>query len=106
MRSNDIKKNIENIQMVMNEEEMKILKKNNNDEYVKIMKERFSSFSEDYPGIFDKILDNSIKDPQFETMLNLLVQMEEGELSEHQASVKVGESLVNKYVKPVLPDEK
>ena len=106
MNSNEIKKNIANVQIVMNEQEMKILKKNNNDEYVKTMKERFSSFSEDYPGIFDKILDNSIKDPQFETMLNLLIKMEGGELSEHQASVQVGESLVNKYVKPVLPEEK
>ena len=31
--------------------------------------------------------------------------MEGGELSEHQASVAVGESLVNKYVKPVLPND-
>ena len=38
-------------------------------------------------------------------MLSFLNKMEEGKLTEHEASVKVGESLVNKYVKPVLPPD-
>ena len=105
MNSEILKKNIKEIQDVMEEPDMKMLKKKNNEEFIKKMKERFSSFSEDCPGIFDKVLDNSIKDPQFEHMLKLLSKMEGGELSEHQASVAVGESLVNKYVKPVLPND-
>lgn len=105
MNSEILKKNIKEIQDVMEEPDMKMLKKKNNEEFIKKMKERFSSFSEDCPGIFDKVLDNSIKDPQFENMLKLLIKMEGGELSEHQASVAVGESLVNKYVKPVLPND-
>ena len=105
MNSETLKKNIKDIQTVMDEPDMKLLKKNNNEEYIKKMKERFSEFSEDCPGIFDKVLDNSINDPQFEHMLKLLIKMEGGELSEHEASVAVGESLVNKYVKPVLPND-
>ncbi len=80
-------------------------KKNNEEEYITKMKSNFGDFSENYPGIFDKILDNSIEDKQFEKMLSLLGKMEEGQLTEHEASVKVGETLVNKYVKPVLPQD-
>ena len=106
MNSKEIQNKIKEVQEEMNNDVMIKLKKKNEEEYIEKMKSIFADFSENYPGIFDKILDNSINDEQFKKMLNLLNEMEEGQLSEHEASVKVGESLVNKYVKPVLPEGK
>ena len=44
MNSEILKKNIKEIQDVMEEPDMKMLKKKNNEEFIKKMKERFSSF--------------------------------------------------------------
>ena len=41
----------------------------------------------------------------FNYMLNMLRQIEGGDVSEHAASVKVGEVLVDKYVKPLIDEE-
>lgn len=106
MNSGEIQSKIKEVQEKMNTKDMKILKKRDEEEYVKEMKSNFEEFSEDYPGLFDKILNGTIQDKQFQNMLFLLKKMEGGEMSEHDASVQVGQNLVDEFVKPVLPNDK
>ena len=40
----------------------------------------------------------------FNFMLQMMKQVESKDVTEHNASVKIGEMLVNKYVKPVIND--
>ena len=105
LNSKELEETINEVKEFMKNKDMKDLKKKNNEDFIKKMKEQFPDFSENYPGIFDKILDNSIDDPQFIKMLGFLKQMEGGNMSEHDASVEVGKILVDKYVKPVLPSK-
>ena len=102
MNSTQIKEKIKEVKNLINSTEMLELKKNNEENFVSEIKSKFNDFSENYPGIFEKILDNSIEDIQFSLMLEMLDKIQNNQMSEHDASVKVGESLVNKYVKPVI----
>jgi hypothetical protein len=54
-----------------------------------------------YPQLFKKIVDGEDLSP-IRVMLAMLDKMAEGELNQHQASVIVGEKLLNKYVRPQL----
>lgn len=54
-----------------------------------------------YPQLFKKIVDGEDLSP-IRVMLAMLDKMQEGELNQHQASVIVGEKLLNKYVRPQL----
>jgi hypothetical protein len=54
-----------------------------------------------YPQLFKKIVDAEDLSP-IRVMLTMLDKMQEGELNQHQASVIVGEKLLNKYVRPQL----
>ena len=65
-------------------------------------KEEFKDFEYKYPVIFKKILDNTLDNEQFLMMMNMMQKMQDNELTEHDASVQVGQVLVDKYVKPML----
>jgi hypothetical protein len=54
-----------------------------------------------YPQFFKKVVDGEDTTP-IRVMLTMLDRMQEGELSQHQASVIVGQKLVNKYVRPQM----
>lgn len=54
-----------------------------------------------YPQFFKKVVDGEDLAP-IRVMLTMLDKMYEGELSQHQASVIVGQKLVNKYVRPQM----
>jgi hypothetical protein len=54
-----------------------------------------------YPQFFKKVVDGEDTAP-IRVMLTMLDKMQEGELSQHQASVIVGQKLVNKYVRPQM----
>lgn len=63
-----------------------------------------------YPDEADKypMLIKSACDPTFDRvklswMINILKKIGTNELTQHDASVQVGEGLVNEYVKPILP---
>lgn len=67
------------------------------------IKEKLPEFARDYPTLFETVVStepyhkNSLK-----TMLAMLDRMGEGSLSQHQASVIVGERLLQTFVKPQL----
>jgi len=58
-------------------------------------------FAERYPELFKKIVGQQDLSP-IRNMLTMLDRMAAGGLSTHQASVIVGQQLVNRYVKPQL----
>ena len=65
------------------------------------IREQFSLFVELYPELFKKIIKGQDLSP-VQNMLAMLDRMGEGKLSQHQASVIIGQKLVDKYVTPQL----
>ena len=64
--------------------------------------EKYSDFSMKYPVIFLKTLDGGLEMKQFSYMINMASNIEDDKISQHDASVQVGEKLVDQYVKPAL----
>jgi hypothetical protein len=62
---------------------------------------RIPYFVEVYPELFKKIISNQDLTP-VQSMLAILDQMAKGHLSQHQASIQVGQQLVDRYVTPQL----
>ena len=65
------------------------------------IKTEFAAFNKDYPELMKKVLLKADLS-HLGIMLNALEKMEAGSLSQHQASVMVGQRLVDKFVKPQL----
>lgn len=59
------------------------------------------AFADAYPELFKKIVSNQDLTP-IRTMLAMLDKIAEGQISSHQASIIVGQKLVDRYVKPQL----
>jgi hypothetical protein len=59
------------------------------------------TFAENYPELFKKIVAQKDLTP-IRSMLAMLDRIGSGQLTTHQASVIVGQQLVDKYVKPQL----
>jgi hypothetical protein len=63
-------------------------------------------FAEDYPQLFKLVTKgDSFDESALRTMLHMLEKMGTGEMSQHQASVIVGQRLHDKYIKPALDIE-
>ena len=75
-------------------------------EFETMMKEKYPVFSEKYPEIFKQAIMGTLDMGMFKYMLIMLKQMESGSITEHNASVKVGQVLVDKYVKPLIDEDK
>lgn len=63
--------------------------------------QRVPDFVEKYPELFKKIIQRQDLSP-IQSMLAMLDRMGEGRLSQHQASIIVGQKLVDRYVTPQL----
>ena len=67
------------------------------------IKERLPEFARDYPHLFECVTGREEYHAKtLQTMLSMLDKMAEGDLSQHQASVIVGQRLVQTFVKPQL----
>ena len=66
------------------------------------MMEKYYDFSMKYPVLFLSIVNNDFCQERFNEMTNLLSNVENNKISKHDASVKIGTKLVDKYVKPIL----
>ena len=60
-----------------------------------------AKFAQDYPELFKKVIQKQDLS-HLGVMLNALDKMEAGSLSQHEASILVGQRLVDKFVKPQL----
>jgi hypothetical protein len=65
------------------------------------LKISYETFAKAYPQLFKKIIGKEDLTP-LRTMLGSLDKMAEGKISQHQASVIVGQKLVDTFVKPQL----
>jgi len=64
-----------------------------------------SRFAEDYPSLFKKLINtNDFNEPSLRTMIAMLEKMGSGDISQHQASVIVGQRLHDTYIKPKMGD--
>lgn len=63
---------------------------------------RFASYQEEFPKIFEMLLSRTYPRDILEMMITNLEKMESGRVSQHNASVSVGEVLVDRFVKPQL----
>lgn len=69
------------------------------------IKAEVSRFAEDYPALFKMLMTSeNFNEASLKTMLALLERMGTGEMTQHQASVVVGQRLHDVYIKPKMPD--
>jgi hypothetical protein len=61
-----------------------------------------ADFFEKYPRLFDMVSRPNYDKTQINVMIRMLEKMGTGELSQHQASIIVGQKLTNTYVTPTL----
>ena len=66
-----------------------------------VIRQRVPEFIEAYPELFKKIINRQDLSP-IQSMLTAMDRMGEGRLSQHQASVAIGKTLVDRYVTPQL----
>jgi hypothetical protein len=67
------------------------------------IKERLPEFARDYPNLLEAVTgDEPYHKQTLTTMLAMLDRMGEGSLTQHQASVIVGQRLVQTFVKPQI----
>ena len=71
-------------------------------DFRKNVSEQFSEFEHKYPTLFRKLVEEDCDQHQLNFMLSKLDQVRTGSQSQHDASVDVGQVLVDKYVKPEL----
>jgi predicted ATP-dependent Lon-type protease len=68
------------------------------------IKEVFPEFAEDYPGLFEMVLrPGGYDERSYNLMIQMLDKMGSGKTTQHQASIKVGQHLMDAYVTPNLP---
>jgi hypothetical protein len=64
------------------------------------IKEGTGKFSSQYPTLFKMVMKDMYDEAAIRTMVYMLEKMGTGELSQHQASVIVGQRLHDTYIKP------
>lgn len=74
-------------------------------ELKRIYGSKYSLFKQQYPTLFEKLFDPLFDKRLLNLMLEEKTKIDLNTTSQHNASVKIGEILVDKYVKPMLKDE-
>jgi hypothetical protein len=100
MDSNEIKQTVELVQKIINTEEYIILKKENDIKYRNKLISLFPTFSNDYPILFKKIINNDDITMLY-TMLNSINDVSSGK-DEKKITTELGEMLAEKYIYPVV----
>ena len=92
-RSAYVRKNVQQIR--------ELARSGNDKEAIKSM---FPDFSEQYPQLFNMVLrPGGFDEKSLGLMINMLDKMGAGRTTQHQASIKVGQHLMDSYITPVLP---
>jgi hypothetical protein len=61
-------------------------------------------FAKEYPTLFKMMFSDSYNMGSLKTMITMLEKMGTGEMTQHQASVVVGQRLHDVYIKPRIPN--
>ena len=96
----EIKENINKIKKLMIKH--KDILKTNETKFDELVNKECDDFAEKYPTIYMKIKNDSLNDEQFGFMLDMLSRVKNNDMTQHNASVAVGERLVNEFVMPAL----
>lgn len=67
---------------------------------------RFSDEQVEFPKIFEMLLTRNYRREFLEMMLQQLERVENGRVSQHDASISVGQVLVDEIVKPQIANKK
>jgi hypothetical protein len=67
-----------------------------------ILKEKYSELFDKYESIFNMCLSKSYDFSRMEYFVRMAARVHSGDITEHKASVEVGQLLVNEVVKPQL----
>ena len=71
-----------------------------------MIKTAMGTFVTEYPTLFAMAVEPHFDEKQLDLMLGVMDKMAATGMTQHQASVIVGQSLVNKYVKPMIEPKK
>jgi hypothetical protein len=66
------------------------------------IKAALGTFVTEYPTLFQKAVDPNFKESELQLMLKVMDSMASTGMSQHQASVIVGQRLADTFIKPVL----
>ena len=96
-----IRKNIEKLIQFCVKRDNMILRRDNIDEYKRIMMVKFSHIHQKYPTLFFIVIENPTSFPisRLEEMLSLKKQIETDQTTNEQASVHLGQKYYDEFVK-------
>jgi hypothetical protein len=67
---------------------------------------KYPKFAKKYPLLFNMCCTDNCDTTRLRSMLSLLEDVETSRMTQHDASVAVGQDLYNAYIQPVLNTEK
>jgi hypothetical protein len=71
----------------------------------KVYAKKYKDFAESYPMLFEICCDNNRDLTTLYYMIDMLEKIQKKQMTEHVASVNVGQKLYDDYIKPVVVDE-
>ncbi len=77
----------------------------NKQQFIDHMKEKYIYLQENSSTLFDKCIDSTIDLPRLEQMLQMIEKIRQG-YDFNSASVEIGQSLTDHYVKPLIEKNK
>ena len=98
--TSNLEDDIKNLQNRIKEIKDKSVKIDN-----KTLELEFKYLHEKFPTIFNKIVDGTMEMGRLKFMLKMIRDIESNKISKHQASVTVGQELVNNIVKPQMDNK-
>jgi hypothetical protein len=72
----------------------------------RIVRKTFPEFAEKYPNLFQMACEPDFNVERLAYMLKMRDAVEQQKVTQHQASVSVGENLFQEYVKPLVDGKK
>jgi hypothetical protein len=64
----------------------------------------YAKLYENFPSIFAKVMSGTLEMERLQFMLKMIGEIKKNKVSKHEASVVVGQELVDNIVKPTLPE--
>jgi hypothetical protein len=80
--------------------------KDNIEKFIISLKNKYDDFKTENKNIFNLTVQGHMDINKFKFMINMKKKVLSNQISEHDASVKVGEKLVNEFVKPHIDKSK
>jgi hypothetical protein len=87
-------------------QEMNDYDKDDKDSKKRDLMVKYEDFSLRYPVIFLSAVNGTLELKQFEQMIDMATKVENNDLTKHEASVKIGTTLVDEFVKPMINSKK